>query len=28
MRIIAGKYRRRLLQSNAGATTRPITDRA
>lgn len=28
MRIIAGKYRRRLLQSNAGSTTRPITDRA
>ena len=28
MRIIAGKYRRRLLKSNAGDTTRPITDRA
>jgi len=28
MRIIAGKYRRRKLQTNPGLTTRPITDRA
>lgn len=28
MRIISGKYRRRLLQSNPGDVTRPITDRA
>lgn len=28
MRIISGIYRRRLLQSNTGSTTRPITDRA
>lgn len=28
MRIIAGKYRRRKLQTNPGMTTRPITDRA
>lgn len=27
MRIVAGKYRRRKLQSNPGRTTRPITDR-
>jgi len=27
MRIIAGKYRRRKLQTNPGLTTRPITDR-
>ncbi len=27
MRIIAGKYRRRKLQTNPGITTRPITDR-
>lgn len=27
MRIIAGKYRRRLLQTSPGETTRPITDR-
>ncbi|WP_437187131.1 16S rRNA (guanine(966)-N(2))-methyltransferase RsmD [Planctomicrobium sp. SH668] len=27
MRIIAGKYRRRLLQSSPGETTRPITSR-
>jgi len=27
MRIIAGKYRRRLLQTSPGQTTRPITDR-
>ena len=28
MRIVAGKYRRRLLLTNPGNTTRPITDRA
>lgn len=28
MRIVSGKYRRRLLQTNPGDTTRPITDRA
>ena len=28
MRIIAGKYRRRKLQTNPGLITRPITDRA
>jgi len=28
MRIVSGKYRRRLLQTNPGETTRPITDRA
>lgn len=28
MRIVSGKYRRRLLLTNAGETTRPITDRA
>ncbi|MFO1022892.1 MAG: 16S rRNA (guanine(966)-N(2))-methyltransferase RsmD [Planctomycetales bacterium] len=28
MRIIAGKFRRRLLRVNPGETTRPITDRA
>lgn len=28
MRIIAGKYRRRVLHSNPGNTTRPILDRA
>ena len=28
MRIVAGKFRRRKLQSNPGDTTRPITDRA
>ena len=28
MRIIAGKYRRRKLQTNPGLVTRPITDRA
>ena len=28
MRIIAGKYRRRKLQTNPGLTTRPMTDRA
>ena len=28
MRIVSGKYRRRLLLTNAGDTTRPITDRA
>lgn len=27
MRIIAGKYRRRLLQTSPGEVTRPITDR-
>ena len=27
MRIIAGKYRRRKIQTNPGMTTRPITDR-
>ena len=27
MRIIAGKFRRRKLQTNPGLTTRPITDR-
>lgn len=27
MRIIAGRFRRRLLQTNPGLTTRPITDR-
>ena len=28
MRIVSGKYRRRLLQTSPGDTTRPITDRA
>ena len=28
MRIIAGEFRRRVLKSNPGNTTRPITDRA
>lgn len=28
MRIVSGKYRRRLLLTNPGDTTRPITDRA
>lgn len=28
MRIVSGKFRRRLLQTNPGDTTRPITDRA
>ena len=28
MRIVSGKYRRRLLQTSPGETTRPITDRA
>lgn len=28
MRIVSGKYRRRLLLTNTGDTTRPITDRA
>jgi 16S rRNA (guanine966-N2)-methyltransferase len=28
MRIVSGKYRRRLLLTNSGDTTRPITDRA
>lgn len=28
MRIVSGKYRRRLLLTNPGETTRPITDRA
>lgn len=28
MRIVSGKYRRRLLLTNAGQITRPITDRA
>lgn len=28
MRIIAGRYRHRTLESNPGNTTRPITDRA
>jgi len=28
MRIVSGKYRRRLLLTNPGNTTRPITDRA
>ncbi len=28
MRIVSGKYRRRVLQTNPGNTTRPITDRA
>ena len=28
MRIVSGKYRRRLLATNSGDTTRPITDRA
>ena len=27
MRIVAGRYRRRKLEANPGATTRPITDR-
>lgn len=28
MRIIAGEFRRRIIKSNPGNTTRPITDRA
>ncbi len=28
MRIVAGRFRRRKLESNPGQTTRPITDRA